>query len=201
MSIYKYYNVEAIKKFFKEESTWLGNMKTCDFIRKIPEVDFKRSLTKELMHMLNKKDILEDSDEKYSHLIFVLLDDTYDRDSYEVLKASYAGLKDVWYHPYILSEMGSYVMNLCIDAADSIYLYFGNLRMASEEASDFFTRLTCDELENLQSQGYKIYTGLSQCTLKRLAFEFMPDDEFDAFYPTFKEHFNNEYNVTGVLLE
>lgn len=202
MSIGNYINTEAIKKYFNdvEVGDWRHTLKVCDFIKHIPEKDFKRTLCKELMHMINNKEI-ELSDEKYTHLIFVLLDDICDNDSYEVLRTSYFGLKESWYHPYIMSSMCSYVMNLCYNSADMVYLYSGNLRMSEEDASDFFEKNSPIDIDNIRSQGYSIFTGISKDTLIRNAFEFVPKDEIDIFYETFKEHFNNEYHVFGIILE
>lgn len=197
----RYLNTEAVDKYFKDVENWNGMMKVCDFIKHIPNKDFKRTLLNELIHKLNSKHSIENSDEKYSHLIFILLDDIYEYDSYEVLKHSYTGLSNAWYHPFILSSMCSHVMNLCVNVADMVYLYFGSTRMTEESAKDFFERNTPLQMEYITAQGYKIFTGISKDTLRKNAFEFIPEDEFDIFYATFKEHFNNEYHLFGLLLE
>lgn len=197
----RYLNIEAVDKYFKDINSWNGTIKVCDFIRKVPEKDFKRTLLNELMHKLNNKNILDESDEKYSHLIFILLDEVYGNDSYEVLKHAYFGLSNNWYHPYILSTMCSYVMNLCVNVADMVYLYFGSTKMSEESASQFFSNHTTLQMDYITAQGYRIFTGISKDTLRRNAFAFIPEDKFDIFYTTFKEHFNNEYHIFGLLLE
>lgn len=200
-------NVKQVMDVFKklpEEYSWVDIMRLAKIVTSVADMSYKRKTVVELMKFINQKDILTIEDEKYMFLIFSLLEDVCECNHYDIIRSAYTGMKNHWYSEYILREMTTSVVYLCGSNVNLIYLYMDNLLISTSKVDELCAAVTPygeASIDYLINEGYKVCYGISKDIVIKHAFEFISDDEIEEFYNTFREEFNNQYNVYGFILE